>query len=263
MKVLWSGSIQFGLVNIPVNVYPASQERRLDFDYLHQKDLSPIGYMKICKKTGKEVPREEIVRGYEFRPGDYVLITDEDIKNANVKKTQAIEIIAFIAEKDIPVQYFEKPFYIEPAKGSEKIYTLLREALKKSGKIGLARFVLKTQEHLGVVIVEKDALLLNQIRYLSELRTPEEIKLPKEEKISEKELHMAMELIDQLSDIFQPEEYHDTYIEDLKKTIKEKTQGKKHIIPKEKEMKTTDVSDLMETLQRSLQHAQVIHTDKV
>src|SRR5437588_524209 len=142
MRAVWSGSISFGLVNIPVNLYPATKERSLDLDYLRKKDLCPIGYIKVCKSSGEEVPYKDIVRGYEYQKGDYAILEDEDFRKIGVKKTQLIDILDFVNEKDIDSKYFIKPYYIEPDKKGTKAYTLLKKALEKTKKVAVAKFVL-------------------------------------------------------------------------------------------------------------------------
>jgi DNA end-binding protein Ku len=252
MKSIWSGSISFGLVNIPIKLYTASERKNLSFDMLHKKDLSPIGYMRVCKADGTEVPYKEIVKGYEFRKGDYVVLTDEDFKRADVKKTNTIEIVDFVKEAEVPSEYFEKPYYLEPAKGAAKVYALLREALKKSKKVGVAKFVLKTQEHLAVLKPEGNLLILDQIRFQHEIREPSELNIPKDEKVTQKELDLALSLIDQLSAHFQPQKYKDTYTEELKEIINKKAKGQKIVTPKAgAPAATTQVSELMSKLRES------------
>src|SRR5215211_1486354 len=142
MRALWTGSLSFGLINIPMKLYSATQEHGLNFDMLHKKDLSPIRYARICKADGKEIPYKDIVKGYEYQKGDYVVLVEEDFKRANIKKTKSIEMIEFTKESEINPLYYEKPYYLEPDKGADKAYVLLREALLKSKKVGIAKFVL-------------------------------------------------------------------------------------------------------------------------
>jgi DNA end-binding protein Ku len=151
MRAIWSGALSFGLVNIPVKLYSATAGMGLDLTMLHKKDISPIRYARICRADGKEIPYEDIVKGYEYQKGDYVILTDEDFKKASVEKTKAIEIESFVKESEIDPIYFEKPYYLEPEKGAQKAYALLRESLKKSKKIGLAKFVLRNREHLAAI----------------------------------------------------------------------------------------------------------------
>src|SRR5215213_11790475 len=166
MKPLWSGAISFGLVNIPVNLYSATRERAIQFDYLRKKDLCPVGYLRVCKKTGEEVAYKDIVRGYEYQKGDYAVIEEEDFRKANVKKTQLIDIVDFVEEKEIDSKFFEKPYYIEPDKKANKAYALLRQTLHKTKRVGIAKFVMRSKEHLVMIKAEEDLLLLVQLRFL-------------------------------------------------------------------------------------------------
>ena len=148
MHAIWEGSISFGLINIPIRLYTASRERKLAFHYLHKGDLCPIRYVKVCKITGEEIPYQEIVRGYEYSKGNFVILEDADFEKADVKKTHLIDVFQFVDEKEIDPIYYEKPYYLEPQKTSQKAYSLLREAFKKTGKVGIAKFVLRTREYL-------------------------------------------------------------------------------------------------------------------
>ncbi|MCL4354422.1 Ku protein [Patescibacteria group bacterium] len=259
MRSIWSGSVSFGLVNIPIKLYSAVNAKNLDLDMLHKEDMGQIRYARICKKDGHEIPYEDIVKGYEYEEGDYVVLTQQDFEKANARKTNTVDIIDFASEDEINPIYFEKPYYLEPQKGSGKAYVLLREALKKSKKVGIAKFVIRNREHLGVVKPEGNILVLNQMRFQEEIRQPE-LKIPKEE-VSHKEIEMALSFIDQLTEPFKPEEYKDTYIKELKRVIKEKSQGK---TPKThgEAPKPTEVDDLMAALKASLEQqkqARLIH----
>lgn len=226
MKALWKGGISFGLVNIPVKLYSGSISHRVDLDMIRKKDHCAIQYVRVCKQDGKEVPWEEIAKGYKKEDGDYVILDKEDLAKLMPEKTQTIDIFEFVLEDEIPSQYLEKPYIVEPEKQASKVYALLREALRKSGKVGLAKFVLRTAEHLGILKVEGDAILLIQIRFDQDLRKPSEAKLPTNIKIEKKELDMAMTIIAQLTEKFDPGKYHDTYKEELLKYIKKKSTEK-------------------------------------
>jgi DNA end-binding protein Ku len=252
MRALWSGSLSFGLINIPVRIFSATLDRTLNFVMLHNKDLSPIRFARICKADGKEIPYEDIVKGYEYQPGDYVVLVEEDFEQANVKKTKSIEIMDFIDEKEIDTIYYEKPYFLEPGKGADKAYVLLREALKKSKKVALAKFVLHNREHLAVVKPYDQIIILNQLRYNSELKKPDQLQLPASVKTSPQEITMALKLIDQLTGHFEPEKYHDTYTEELENIIEAKAKGKKPRA-KGKEPKITPVKDMMRLLKESLE----------
>jgi DNA end-binding protein Ku len=253
MRALWSGSLSFGLINIPVRIYSATEDRGLNFDMLHKQDLSPIRYARICKADGKEIPYQDIVKGYEYQEGDYVVLVEEDFKRASVKKTKTIEIIDFVDEKEIDPIYYEKPYYLEPGKGADKAYVLLRESFKKSKKVAIARFVFHHREHIGALKAYGNLLMLDQLRYESEIRKPTELNIPESVKTSPQEVTMALKLIEQLTAHFHPKQYHDTYTDELKKIIEEKAKGKKHRAPKGKEPKITEMKDIMHMLKRSLQ----------
>ncbi|HEY9744635.1 MAG TPA: Ku protein [Oculatellaceae cyanobacterium] len=252
MRSIWTGSLSFGLVNIPIRLYSGTKRERLDFDLLHKKDLSPIRYARVCKAEGKEVPYEEIVKGYEYEKGEYVVLTEEDFERANVRKNKSIEIISFAQQEEIDPNYFEKPYWIEPDKGAARAYALLREALRESGRVGIAQFVLRNREHLCIVRPEGEALALNQMRFASELQEPSSLQLPERAKPDAKELSLALSLIDQFTEPFRPENYKDTYHEELERLIEEKLSGK---APAKmgKAPEPTKVRDLMSLLKASLE----------
>lgn len=256
MKAIWKGSISFGLVNIPVRLYSGTNSHRIDLDMIRQKDKCPIQYVRVCKKDGKEVPWEDIAKGYRKENGDYVMLDKADFDKIAPEKTQTIDIFEFIKEEEIPSKYLEKPYILEPAKEAKKVYALLREALKKSEKVGLCRFVMRTTQHLGILKVEEDTILLIQIRFEDELRDPKEAELiPTDIKISKKELDMAMSIIDQLTESFDPSKYKDTYKEELVKMIKKKAaakSGAKEPAPVKRRKKPAEKDDLLEQLKASL-----------
>lgn len=250
MRSIWSGAISFGLINIPINLYSATEEHALSFDMLHKKDLSPIRYARMCKEEDKEVPYEEIVKGYEYEKGEYIVVTDEDFKRA-AKKSDTIDILEFSNETEIDTIYFEKPYYLAPGKGADKPYALLREALRKSKKVAIAKFVLRNREHLAVIKPYEDALVLNQLRFAAEVRALEGIKLPSAEGVNKKEMDLALKLIEQRTEKFNAEAYEDTYVEALKEVIEDKAKG---ISPKKKPKaeKPSKIHDIMSLLQASL-----------
>jgi DNA end-binding protein Ku len=253
MRAIWTGALSFGLINIPVRLYSATAtEDKLEFDMLHKTDLSPIRYARICRADGKEIPYEDIVKGYEYRKGDYVVLTDEDFKSAAPRKTKTIDIMEFTKESDIDTIYYEKPYFLEPDKGAEKAYTLLREALKKSKKVGVASFVMRNKEHMAVIKPYGKVILLDQLRFKDEIRDPKDIKVPEVAKAARtKEIDMALSLIDHLTEPFKPEKYKDTYKSELEKVIKAKSKGKKYK-SKEKPPEDTEVFDLVAMLKDSL-----------
>lgn len=254
MRSIWSGAISFGLIHIPVKLYSAVAESSLDFDMLRKQDLCPIRYARVCRDTGEEVPWEDIVKGYEYKKGDYVILEDEDFKRANVAKTQTIDVVDFVNAGEVDSIYLDKPYYLEPVKEARKAYALLREALKKTGRAGLALFVLRNRQHLALLKPEGDLLILNQMRFASEIRKPEGLNLPHEAEASKKELDMAIKLIDELSEPFQPEQFHDTYREELERVIEEKARGKTPE-PRGEAPVPTAVPDLMAKLRESLEAA--------
>lgn len=252
MRSLWKGSISFGLVNIPVRMYTASHDKEISFVLLHKKDMSQIRYARICKAEDKEVPWSEIVKGYEYEDGDYVVLQDKDFEKINLKKTRTIEIVNFIDEPEVDSIYYVKPYFLEPDKNGEKAYGLLREALQKSNKVGLAKYVLRNREHLAVIKAHEDMIILNELRYENELVPPKDLKIPSE-KANSKELGMAIQLINQLTVPFNPKKYKDTYTEEVKEVIKQKAKGRP-VHPKgEKEPKSTKIHDIMTLLQESLE----------
>lgn len=252
MHALWKGSINFGLVNIPVSMYTASHAKELSFVMLHKKDLSEIRYARMCKTEEKEVPWKDIVKGYEVEKGDFVVFDEKDLEKANLKKTKNIEIVNFIDEDEIDSMYYVKPYYLEPGKNAEKAYALLRDALKKSKKVGLATYVLRNKEHLAVIKPHENMIILNELRYEAELMSADDFDIPANAKSNPKEMEMAIKLIDQLTVPFNPKKYKDTYTEELKQMIKQKAKGKP-IHPKTKETPSPKIHDIMSLLQASLE----------
>ncbi|MEL1244611.1 Ku protein [Flavobacterium sp. DGU11] len=256
MKALWKGSISFGLVHIPIKLYSGTQTHRIALDMVREKDKCAIQYVRVCKKDGKEVPWEEIAKGYRKENGDYIILDKDDFAKVMPEKTQSLDIFEFINEDEIPSKYLEKPYITEPAKEAKKVYALLREALKKSGKVGLCKFVMRTTEHLGILKVEDDAILLIQIRFQDELRDPDEAgMIPKDITISKKELDMAISIIDQLTDKFEPEKYKDTYKAELIKMIKQKSAAKsdkKEPAPTKRRKTPAAKDNLLDQLKASL-----------
>jgi DNA end-binding protein Ku len=252
MRSIWSGSISFGLVNIPVKLMSAIQSEGLNFDMLSKKDMAPIRYARIDTETNKEVAWKDIVKGYEYTKGKYVVVTDEDFKNASPEKSKSIDIVQFCKLEEIDPVYYEKPYYIVPDKGSEKSYHLLLKALEDSGSVGIAEFMLRNREHVCAIKTYNDVLLLNQLRYNNEVREIPEVIIPKKEKITQKEIDLAVKLIEQLTEKFNPAGFKDTYIEKLEKVIKAKAAGKKIHIAEPRKAATGTVKDLMGILKESL-----------
>lgn len=252
MRALWSGSISFGLVNIPVRLYSGvNPHEGIDLDMLHKDDHSPIRYARICRKDGEEVPWNDIVKGYEYRDGDYVVLTQKDLDKLDTEKTETIDIQHFVDEDEIDIRYFEHPYYLEPVKGGEKAYALLRAALEQSGKSGLAKFVLRQREHLGVIKPVGKALILNQMRFPTDLREATDLKFPAESSITQDEVKVALKFISQETSHFIPEDYHDTYTDELEDMIEAKMKGKKSKKPSAKPTETSS-KDIMAALKASL-----------
>lgn len=252
MHALWKGSISFGLVNIPVKIYSASREKELKFEMLHKKDHAQIRYARICKAEEKEVPWEEIIKAYEYHPGEYIIFNEEDFKKINADKMQTIEIVDFVKEEEVDSVYYAKPYFLEPEKGGSSAYLLLRDALRKSKKVGIAKFILHHREHIAVIKPYHNSIILNQLRYADEMLSTDELKIPPKEKTSLKELEIALKLIDHLTTTFVPDKYEDTYREEIKQIIAQKAKGKK--IRSQKEAKhPSKVLDIMELLKASLE----------
>ncbi len=232
MRAIWTGSINFGLVNIPVKLYTAVTESHIHFNMLRKNDLCPIGYTKVCRSTGEEVKKEDIVRGYEYTKGDYVILDENDFKQADIEKTYSINIEAFVPEKDIDIKYAEKPYYLEPEKQSKQVYALLREALIESKRVGIGKFVLKEKEHLTMIKPQGSVLILNMLRFHEEILDISELHLPEKVKIPKNQMDLALELIDKLSQPFHPEKFKDDYTAKLRQIINDKKKGKKIPIKK-------------------------------
>jgi DNA end-binding protein Ku len=251
MRSIWTGTISFGLVTIPVKLYSGSQSNSLDLDMLRRSDLCPVKYRRVCAEDEQEIPYEEIVKGFEYSDGNYIVLTDEDFQNANVEQTKRIDILDFVKETEIDSRYFEKPYYLEPDRAGEKPYALLREALKKSKKVGIANYVLRNRGRIGLVKPVGNAIILNQMRYVDEVRNPGELNLPETKAVKDKEIDLALSLIDQWTTKFDPKKYKDTYIQDLKRIIEEKAKGKQPKA-KGKAPQPTKVVDMMTLLKKSL-----------
>lgn len=250
MRPIWTGSISFGLINIPVKLFSAVQESSLDLDMLDSKDHANIKFKRVNENTGKEVDYANIVKGYKLDDG-YVILEAEDFEAADAIKTKMIEIINFVDEREIDSLYYEQPYYLEPDKAAMKAYALLRDALASSGKVGVTTFVLRNKEGLAILKPYKNVIVLNRIRFSQEIREPSELKLPPVSATKSKEMDMANKLIEQLTEEFDIEEYKDTYTAKLLKRIKAKSKGKKVTAPKMKVVhKQSD--DLMEMLKASL-----------
>jgi len=252
MRAIWTGAIGFGLVNIPVKMYSAVQDSSLDLDMLDKKDHSNIRFQRVNAKTGKEVAWENIVRGYKYND-EYVVLNDDDFKKASPEKSKLIEIAEFVSQEEIDTIYYETPYYLEPEKTGIKAYALLRDALEKSGKVGLGTYVMRTKEAIGIIKPMDNILVLNKMRFAEEIRDLEDLKIPGE-KSKPNELKMALALIDQLSGPLEIEKYKDTYSAQLMKVIEAKAKGKKIPVPTMKVVHSKS-KDLMDQLKASLSTA--------
>ncbi|PWT76649.1 MAG: Ku protein [Bacteroidetes bacterium] len=250
MRAIWTGAIGFGLVNIPVKLFSATQQSELNLDMLDKKDNARIRFRRVNEETGKEVPWENIVKGYDV-DGKYVILTDEDFQKASPEKSKIIEINEFVEENEIQCIYFETPYYLEPQKAGEKAYALLREALNKSGKVGLGNFVMRSKESLCVLKPLENGIVLNKIRFAQEIRDMSELNMPGKDNIKPNELKMAMTLIDQLTGPFDISKYKDSYTEALLKLINAKAKGKKLETPQLRVVHSK-AKDLMSQLKASL-----------
>ncbi len=251
MRAIWSGSIGFGLVNIPVRLFSATQESRLDLDMLDKHGHAQIRYARINANTGKEVAWENIIKGYKYND-EYVALTDEDFEKVNPKKSKMIEITEFASADDVDVVYYDTPYYLEPVKGGEKAYVLLREALKKSGKVAIGEYIMRTKENLCLLKPQGEMLLLLKIRFAEEIRDYSELNIPKDITIKPAELKMAESLIKQLTPRkLSMDKYKDTYDEELMKIIEAKAKGGRVVKPKFKIIHNKS-KDLMEQLKASL-----------
>lgn len=255
-RELWKGAIQFGLVHIPVSLFPAEQSEELSFTMLDRRDLQPVGYKRFNKTTGDEVPYEQIVKGYEWSEGEYVTLEKEDFKRANVEASQSVDIAGFVERESLPAYFFESPYYLAPGKHGDKGYALLRETLIRTGRVGLATVVIRTRAHLAALYAVDNVLVLNTLRYANELRDPKELKVPadlKDAKVNEREIAMAERLVDDMKMDFDPAQFHDTYRDDLLKMIEEKASGKVKPEPRSKRApREAEVIDFASLLERSL-----------
>jgi DNA end-binding protein Ku len=252
-RALWKGSISFGLVNIPIEMHTAVRNHRPKFRMLHAKDKSPVKFERVCVRDGHTVAWEDLVKGYEYAKGHFVVLTKEDFQAAAVEKTRTVDIIDFVKAEEIDDRFFETPYYLVPAKGGERAYALLREAIRESGRIGIAKFILRDAQHLSAVEVIKDAIVLSVMRFADELVDVQQFDLPGDDGIRKPELDMAKALVNSLAADWDPAKYTDQYRENLLRIIKGKMKGKKVELEPTAEPRQAEVVDLMERLRRSLE----------
>ncbi|WP_426171800.1 Ku protein [Pseudoduganella sp. R-34] len=256
-RALWKGAISFGLVHIPVELHKAVESHDLDLTMLDKRDFSPIGFKRYNKGTGKEVTWDNIVKGYEYSDGEYVVLSDEDLRLANPKATQTIDIMAFVDADSVPLTFYETPYYLSPGRGGDKVYALLRQTLSKAGRIAIATVVIRTRQHLCALVSVGDGIIMNTLRYATEIRNPEDLKLPGDSGITDKELKMALSLVEEMSEKWNPKEYHDTYREDVLKLVEKKVKaGQTHTLTEPTGEapvpKASNVVDLVALLKQSL-----------
>ena len=254
-RAIWKGSISFGLVNIPIALYPATRREELKFRLLRKSDLSPVNYKRVAQKDGKEVPWNEIVKGYEYEKGKYVVLKEEDFQRVDLEATQTVDIQDFVDQEEIDPMFFYKPYYLEPQKGGDKAYALLRDALKDTNKVGVAKVIIKTRQYLAGVKPEDGALVLELMHFADELADHEKLHVPKKMEVGKREMNMAKSLIGSMTSKWEPEKYKDEYREALMEVIEQKVEaGGKEIEEKpRKAPKPTKVIDLVSVLQKSLE----------
>jgi DNA end-binding protein Ku len=254
MAAIWKGSLSFGLVNIPVELKTAVRADHISFRLLHGEDLSPVKYERVCQADGEAVPWNEIVKGYEYEKGKFVVLTDADFKTAALEHSKTIDILDFVKQEEIDPRYFETPYYLVPSKGGEKPYALLREAIRSTGSVGIGKIIIRQAQHLAAVKVIGDALVLEIMRFANELVDAKEFNFPARDAVKPQELQMAEQLVENLAEPFDPTRYTDDYRANLMKVIKAKMKGKKPRLEEaEDETRDSGVLDLMSRLRASLE----------
>ncbi|HEY2799563.1 MAG TPA: Ku protein [Chthoniobacterales bacterium] len=258
MRAIWKGSISFGLVNIPIALYPATRREDLKFRLLRGSDLSPVNYKRVAEKDGKEVPWDQIVKGYEYEKGKFVVLDEKDFQRVDLEATQTVDIQDFVDVDEIDPMYFYKPYYLEPQKGGDKAYALLRDVLTKTSKVGIAKVVIKTRQYLAGVKALKHALVLELMHFAEELSDAEKLNVPKKTEPAKREVDMAKALVESMTAEWNPQKYKDDYRDALLEVIEEKVEsGGKEIEEKPKQKKpSSKVIDLVAVLQESLAKSQ-------
>ena len=254
-RALWKGSISFGLVNIPIELHTAVRNHRPKFRMLHAKDKSPVKFERVCIRDGHPVAWEDLVKGYEYEKGRFVVLTKEDFAAAALEKTRTVDIVDFVKADEIDDRYFETPYYLVPAKGGERAYALLREAIRESKRIGVAKFILRDAQHLAAVEVIEAAIVLTVMRFADELVDERQFEFPSADGVRKQELEMAKTLVENLAAEWAPEKYTDQYRENLMRIIQGKVKGKDVALETAREPRQAEVVDLMERLRRSLESA--------
>ena len=252
-RSMWKGSIAFGLVNIPIELFSAVRDHRPKFRLLHAKDQSPVSYERVCQSEGKPVGWDDLVKGYEYEKGQFIVLTKDDFKTAALEKTRTIDILDFVDPAEIDERYFETPYYLQPGKGADRAYALLRDAIKASGKVGIAKIILRDAQHLAAVETIGDAMVLTMMRFADELADLGEFRFPQSEGIRPGEMNMALQLIDSLSAKWEPEKYTDEYRDNLMRLIEGKLKGRKPRLQDRETPQQAEVVDLMARLRASLE----------
>ena len=255
-RAIWKGSIAFGLVNIPIELHTAVRDHRPRFRMLHAKDKSPVRFERVCIRDGHPVAWEDLVKGYEYEKGHFVIVTKEDFKAAALEKTRTIDILDFVKSEEIDERFFETPYYLLPAKGGERAYALLREAIRTSDRIGIAKIILRETQHLAALQVIGDALVLTMMRFADELADISAFAFPAGGAVRPQELEMARALVESLAAAWEPAKYTDDYRANLMKVIRAKLKGRAPTLEAPEERQSAEVVDLMERLRRSLEGAQ-------
>ncbi len=251
---MWKGSIAFGLVNIPVELFSAVRDHRPRFRLLHAKDESPVHYERVCAVEGKPVGWEDLVKGYEYENGQFVVLSKDDFKTAALEKTKTVDILDFVSPDEIDERYFETPYYLQPGKGADRAYALLREAIRESGRVGIAKIILRDAQHLAAVEAIGEAIVLTMMRFSDELRDLDDFRFPKATGIRPAELKMALQLIGNLEAKWDPEKYTDEYKTNLMRIIEAKLKGRKpRLLARDTGPKGAEVIDLMARLRASLE----------
>lgn len=261
-RALWKGSIAFGLVNIPVELHTAVRDSRPRFRMLHARDRSPVRFQRVCAREGTPVAWEDLVKGYEYEKGRFVILTKEDFQTAALEKTRTVDIRSFVKGEEIDDRFFETSYYLTPAKGGERAYALLREAIRQTGRVGIATIVLREAQHLAALEVAKEAMVLTLMRYAEELVDASEYSFPSAKDVREPELEMARTLVENLADAWDPSQYTDEYRANLMTIIKARVKGREPRLEERAEPQSAEVVDLMERLRRSLQGAGAAGTRK-
>jgi DNA end-binding protein Ku len=264
VRPIWTGSIEFGLVNIPVKLYSAQTSSTIDFDLLDKRDFSRVRYRRVNEKTGREVPWDQIIKGYEYEKGEYVALGDKDFREANVEATRSIEIMDFVDAADISPLHYDTPYYLEPQKNGRRAYALLRDVMKKTGRVGIAKVVIRNRQRLAGLIPQGSLLALNVLRYAHELRDASQLQLPEangKTQASDQEIKMAEQLVENMVGDWRPEKYRDEYYEDLLKLIDKKVKaGKTKVVepaePEPRPKREGKVIDIMDLLRESVRQKQ-------